>query len=147
MTKFGQVTAYNEQTGVATVAFERPEACAKCGGCGLKSQTGTIELKADCQVGDWVRVEMPEGRFLQATAIAYVVPLIGLLAGLGLGWLIGNGSDLAALLGCALGLGLSFLLLRLTERRISGKPAWTPHISEVFASKPTIDEIGCQSKR
>ena len=147
MTKFGQVKAYNEQTGVATVAFERPEACAKCGGCGLKSQTGIIELKADCQPGDWVRVELPEGRFLQATAMAYVIPLFGLLAGLGLGGWLGGGSDLGALLGGGLGLGIALLLLRLTERRIAGKAEWTPHISEVFASKPSIEDIGCQAKR
>lgn len=143
MTKFGQVKAYDTEKGVATIAYVRPDACAKCGACGSLSQTGTIELKADCKVGDWVRVELPEGRFMQATAVAYVVPLLGLLAGLGLGWLLGGGSDGASMLGAGLGLGLALAALRLNELRIKGKPEWTPRVTEVFAERPTVEDIGC----
>ena len=63
MTKFGQVVHYNEANGMSTIEFARPEACAKCGACGSQSQTGTVTLQAQCKVGDWVRVEYPEGRF------------------------------------------------------------------------------------
>ena len=143
MTKFGQVTEYQQATGIATIVFDRPEACSKCGACGAGTQTGTIDLKADCNVGDWVRVEMPEGRCLTATAITYVVPLVGLLLGLGLGWFASNGSDGFTLLGAMVGLGISAVILFLVDRRVSQKPAWTPHITEVFADKPTWEDIGC----
>ena len=146
MTKFGQVVHYNEANGMSTIEFARPEACAKCGACGSQSQTGTVTLQAQCKVGDWVRVELPEGRFLEATAIAYVVPLVGLLAGIGLGWLLGQGRDGWTVLGAVLGLGLSAVVLHLVDRRISRRPEWSPHVAAIYGDKPSIDEIGCHGE-
>ena len=143
MTKFGQVTDFQSATGMATIVFDRPDACAKCGACGAGTQSGSIILKAQCNVGDWVRVEMPEGRFLTATAITYVVPLVGLLLGLGLGWFASNGSDGFTLLGAMVGLGISAVILYLVDRRVSQKPEWTPRITEVFSDRPTGEDIGC----
>ena len=144
MTKFGQVYEFDAATGMATVHFERPEACAKCGACGSGSQKGTITIKAQqCAAGDWVRVELPEGRFLSATAIAYVVPLIAFLVGIGLGWLLGNGNDLAMLAGALAGIAVSIGILYIVNRRISGKPEWTPRITEVFQTAPDMSQIGC----
>ncbi len=144
MTKFGQVYEYDKNKGIASIRFERPEACKKCGACGAGTQTGTITLKGDCKIGDWVRVEFPEGRFLEATTIAYVIPLLGLFAGLGLGWLLGGGNDLGMLLGALAGLGLSVGVLYLVEKRVSGKPEWTPRITAVYDTLPTEEEIGCR---
>jgi sigma-E factor negative regulatory protein RseC len=143
MLKFGQVYEYNDAKHIASVRFERPDACQKCGACGTLAQTGTISLKADCKVGDWVRVEYPEGRFLEATAIAYIIPLVGLLGGIALGWLLGNGGDGAMLLGALAGLGVAVGILYLVEKRVSGKPEWTPHITAVYDELPSQEEIGC----
>ena len=143
MTKFGQVYEYNEETHMASVRFSRPEACAKCNGCGTGSQQGRITLKADCKVGDWVRVELPESRFLSATAIAYVIPLLLFFLGLGLGWLLGNGSDAAMLIGSVAGIALSVGVLFIINRRIAGKPQWTPRVTEVYESAPDTSQIGC----
>ncbi|MDD3411825.1 MAG: SoxR reducing system RseC family protein [Eubacteriales bacterium] len=144
MTKFGQVTAYDEKTGFATVTFQRPEACMKCGACGTKAQTGTAVLKADCKIGDWLRVEMPEGRFLQATALAYVLPLAGLLAGIGLGYWLSGGNDLITVLCAIAGTALPYAALRWNEKRIAGRPEWTPTVTAVYGEKPTEEAIGCQ---
>ena len=111
MTKFGQVYEYNDAQRLALIRFERPDACKKCGACGSATQNGSISLVADCKVGDWVRVEMPEGRFLEATAIAYVIPLIGLFAGIGLGWYFGGGGDGGMLLGAVAGVAVSVGIL------------------------------------
>ena len=143
MTKFGQVYEYNDATRTANIHFSRPEACSKCGACGSLSQTGSILLTADCHVGDWVRVEMPEGRFLEATAIAYVIPLIGLLLGIGLGWLLGGNRDAITLAGALVGLLLSVGILWLVDKRISGKPEWMPRVTAVYNDKPTTEDIGC----
>lgn len=143
MIKFGQVTAYDENTRIATIAYVRPDACAKCGGCGSMNQTGTIELRADCAVGNWVKVVLPDGRFMSATAIAYVIPLICFLVGLFAGFRISDGSELWALGGSIIGLAVSLLVLRINEKRIAGKPEWTPHVAEVYQCKPDIDDIGC----
>ena len=144
MTKFGQVYAYDEKKEIASIRFERPEACKKCGACGAGTQTGTINLKGNCKTGDWVRVEFPEGRFLEATTIAYVIPLVGLFAGLGFGWLLGAGSDGGMLIGALVGLAISGGILYLVDKRVSGRPEWTPHVTAVYDELPDVDQIGCQ---
>ena len=145
MFKFGQVTAYDEATRTATISYIRPEACAKCGGCGGMSQTGTIDLKADCRVGDWVKVCLPDGRFMSATLLAYVIPLIGFLAGLFLGYRLSGENELWAVAGALAGIAVCAVGLRLNEKRIAGKPEWTPHVAEVYDHRPDIDDIGCHS--
>ena len=144
MIKFGQVTAYNEKTGVATITYIRPEACAKCGACGGLSQTGSIDLKADCRVGNWVKVVLPDSRFMTATLIAYIFPLIGFLAGLFLGNHLSGGNELWALGGSMLGLGVCLIGMKLSDKHIVGKPEWTPHVAEVYTERPdSLDAIGC----
>lgn len=144
MIKFGQVTAYDRATGEATIAYVRPDACAKCGACGHLNQTGEIRLKADCAVGDWVRVALPDHSFLSTATLAYLVPLALFLLGLGAGWLLSSGQDGYTLLGAAVGLGLGLVSLRISEKMLRGKPEWTPHVDAVYGSKPDIDDIGCQ---
>jgi len=145
MIKFGQVTAYDEAEGKATITYIRPEACAKCGGCGSMSQTGSIELKADCKVGDWVKVSLPDGRFMTATLLAYVIPLIGFLAGLFLGYSLSGQNELWAVAGAMIGLAICALGLRINEKRIAGKPEWTPHVAAVYDHRPDLDDLGCHS--
>ncbi|MEG0900597.1 MAG: SoxR reducing system RseC family protein, partial [Clostridia bacterium] len=132
MIKFGQVSKYNEKTGMATVVYVRPDACEKCGACGSESHKGSIELKAACKQGDWVRVELPDARFVQATTIAYAIPLCGFLIGLCAGYFATGGNELWAVLGSSGGLGLCVLGLMINEKRIAGKPEWTPRIVAVY---------------
>ena len=40
MIKFGQVKAYNPKTCMATIAYVRPDACAKCNACGANHLVG-----------------------------------------------------------------------------------------------------------
>lgn len=126
MIKFGQVQAYDKTTGEATIVYMRPDACAKCGACGGGGKSRSIRLKADCAVGDWVKVELPDGRFLGATALAYALPLACFLLGLFLGYSLSGGMELWALLGSAIGLSLSAVALRLFELRLRQRPEWTP---------------------
>ncbi len=144
MIKFGQVSAYNEKTGVATITYIRPEACARCGGCSGLSQNGSIDLKADCKAGDWVKVVLPDGRFMTATLIAYIIPLIGLLVGLFIGNAVSGGNELVALCGSLIGVGVCLIGLKWNEKRIAGKPEWTPHVAQVYSERPdSLDAIGC----
>ena len=142
MTKFGQVVAYDSTTRNATVEYGRPEACEKCGACGGSARKESVVLQADCAVGDWVRIELPEHRFLQAAALAYGVPLAAFLAGLVLGQRL-TGSDGGAAIGALLGLAVSIGILRLTERRIQNRRDWSAHITAVYPDKPTQEAIGC----
>jgi len=147
MIKFGQVKAYDEKTGMATIAYVRPDACAKCGACASMNQTGTIDLKADCREGDWVKVVLPDSRFMSATVMAYVIPLICFLAGLGLGYSLSGQSEGWAMAGSFIGLGVSLLGLKLNEKRIAGRPEWTPHVEAVYQTKPFMDDLGCDGAK
>ena len=147
MMKYGQVKAYNKKTGVATIAYVRPDACAKCKACGHMNQSGTIDIKAVCEVGDWVKVVMPDRVFMRATTIAYVLPLVCFLGGLALGWTLSGQSEGWALAGSFIGLGLSLLGLWLNEKRISGKPEWSPRVEAVYKDKPQMDDLGCDGAK
>ena len=146
MTKFGEVRAYDPQSGIATVVYARPDACEKCGACGTKTHQGSIRIKADCAAGNWVKVELPDGRFLQATAMAYLWPLAAFLAGLLAGYFLSGQNELWALAGSLIGLGAAFIALKGNERRIAGKPEWQPRITAVYETKPDMDAIGCNGQ-
>ena len=107
------------------------------------SQQGTITLKCDCKEGDWVRVELPDNRFLSATAMAYAIPLLLFLGGLLLGNALSGGNELWAMGGSLMGLAVGLVGMKLCDKLISGKPEWTPHIAQVYAQKPDIGVLGC----
>lgn len=146
MIKFGLVTAYDSATGTATVQYARPEACEKCGACGTSGRKETLRLKGQCKTGDWVKVELPDGKFLRAAAIAYVIPLVCFLLGLFLGYALSGGQENPALLAAGLGLGVGVLFLCLAEKKIKNKPEWTPRISAVYPDKPDLSQIGCDGQ-
>ena len=144
MTKFGQVVAYDAKNHLVTIEYSRPEACEKCGGCGSSTHKGSVVLKADCAIGNWVKLELPESRFLQATALAYGIPFVGFLGGLLLGfWLFK--AELPAAFTALFGLGLSLLVLRFVDLRIRNRKDWAAQITQVFPDKPNLAEIGCHS--
>ena len=147
MVKFGLVTAYDEQSGEATVQYARPDACEKCGACGASGRQETLRLKAECKPGNWVKVELPDGTFLSAAAIAYVIPLVCFFIGLFAGHLLSGGRETPALLGSALGLGVGVLFLRLAEGKIKNKPGWTPRVVAVYDDKPALEQIGCGGQK
>lgn len=131
-------TVVSVRDDMIEVRFERPEACAKCGACseGRKTCT-TLTLRAQAQIGDEVVVELPEGRVAQASLLAYIVPLVFLVAGL-----LGAGpvqaalglsipQDLFAVALGLLGLGLSLLVLRAIEPHIRRRGRWQPRVVSI----------------
>ena len=87
MIRTGRVVA--EKDGQIEVCFERPEACAKCGACGGGKHISQVKIPGSAPVGSMVAVDMPEGQVLKASAVAYVIPLLLLLAGIALGMGVG----------------------------------------------------------
>ncbi len=87
MTNKGVVTAVNGDT--LTVAFERHEACGDCHACMHGSENcakHTVNLKGTAQVGDIIEVEMDDSHVMEASALAYMLPLAGFIVGLAAGW-------------------------------------------------------------
>lgn len=115
-----------------SVCFERPSSCEGCKGCskGLMSKNELLTVFGEAEVGDFVDVQMPEGRVFQASLLAYALPLCMLIAGLAVGSLLGLSDAIAFVMALA-GLALGFVLARLAEKILSKKKNWRPTIIAV----------------
>lgn len=118
---------------------QRQSACGSCqvsAGCGTAALTkvwggrssrvraiSTLPL----QVGDAVIVGLADGVLLRGALLAYLLPVVLLLAGavLGESAFAGAGEEPVILLG-ALGLGLGFLAVRIWSRRLRNDPRYQP---------------------
>ncbi len=120
---------------VAWVVSEAPASCGACGGKGCGSSVfnrlwhpDNPEFRVDNPIGaasgEAVVVGLPEGALLRASGAAYVIPLLALLSGAGLGQLLGGagGGEPAAILGGLTGLLLAGLWLKRRRPRQAGHP-------------------------
>lgn len=132
--EYGEVTAV--QGSVAHVKFVRTSACGRCQACGmLASQndiTIQVENELDAEVGDQVGVSIRINKALGASALAYVFPLVMLIIGVIVGWLVSDifgvfaNTDMAMAL-CGLGFALlSFVLLKFAA------PLYNKKVSNVY---------------
>ena len=109
----------------ATVRFDRRSACDKCHMCattkdGMKVEV-VVENTLGANVGDFVEVEMGEKYVLTAAAIVYVIPLVLIGAGIGIGTLINElAQALFALGGLIIGFVIAIMLDRLVIRKKKG---------------------------
>ncbi len=116
----------------ARVRFVRGKQCEHCGACltvGEREMELVLDNDVGARAGDRVRVSLPPKRVLQASLLAYAVPLVLLIAGV---WIGSMFSEWAAL---ALGVGACFasaLLLRLIERKGGLKRRFRPRIEAIL---------------
>lgn len=100
-------------------------------------------MKGKAQLGEYAVVEMPERVVLKASAIAYVIPLLVMLAGMFLGAVLFPANrDTAALLGALIGLALSLGGLMLTEKKRRNNPAWQPVLKEIVPRVEGVKRSG-----
>ena len=120
ITEYGEVVNITGDT--AHVRFVRSSACGRCKACGMLSGENQIIVQVDnvlgAAVGDRVAVSIRMQKALRASALAYVFPLLMLIAGVFVGWLAADALSLLADISMALfGIGfalLAFVLLKLT---------------------------------
>lgn len=134
MLRSGKVVA--AENGVLEVCFERPEACAHCGQCGGQKEETFVKIPGSAPVGRWIDVDMPEGKVLKASMLAYVMPLLMLLGGLALGSVLFEKEIFWALTGVVC-MGVSWLILRLIEKRMKQKSVWQPKVVKVYGEDET----------
>ena len=156
LTETGRVVAIDgEAVWVETLRQSACGACAARSGCGhwLMNQAlpgasrGLVEARRGAQfrdplaVHDEVELALPEGRFLSAAAVTYLLPLAaatgGALLAQSLSGNSGAASDVATALGAAVGLALGFFGLRSYSRGCGGAKAYLPVITARRASRPT----------
>ena len=131
----GIVTAV--EGGFALIETERAVGCGQCQGrgcgTGVLSQfacSGSREIKAlndlGAQAGERVVIGIADGALLKGASVAYVLPLLLLLAGALLGSSYGAGRDIAAVLGALAGLGAGMALARIYNYRQRANTQFQP---------------------
>lgn len=116
---------------IAIVRFARSDACGHCNACfHFGSNEADIEIENACRatVGDIVAIELHSGSMFKASAIAYGIPLIGLVAGVYLGSRI---SDIYAAVGGILLSGAAFFLLRGLNPRLARRQEFRPRMIRI----------------
>ena len=133
----GEIT--ESKNGMMEITFCRPEACASCKACEGGKKEHKIRVRGEGRVGDIAIVDMPDAMIVKASAVAYGIPLIGLLAGMAAGYTMSGGKDLFSMIGAAAGLAVSLAVLKITEKRRAGKEEWNPRIVEILEKGSQTD--------
>ena len=130
MERVGEVVKILEDGKVA-VRFERTKACKNCKMCanaGENHALAEVENTLQAKVGDQVEISLHSKSLIQATLIAYGIPLVLLL----LGVIVGSrwSDTVGAILGVLLAL-VSFVILRLLEPRFSRMTTFKPRMISI----------------
>ena len=132
--ELGQVV--DVRGGKAYVKFTRTSACGRCQACGMLASQNEIVIEVPnelgASVGDMVAVSIRSKKALSASALAYAFPLLMLIIGVALGWLMGSAWGVfaepqmpAALFGLGFAV-LSFVLLKIAA------PLYNKKVSNVY---------------
>ena len=143
MTNKGVVTEVNGDT--LTVAFERHEACGDCHACMHGSEScakHTVKLKGKANVGYIIEMEMDSSHVMEASALAYMLPLAGFIIGLAGGWLVSKGmnsrsGELMMALFAVLGTAVAYVIMRVLDPKLS-KGRWEQKIVSVTPAKESF---------
>ena len=131
MEREGEVIAVQGENLV--VQFCRPTDCEKCHACMGGAAQRQLMVKGHAQIGDRAVVEMPTQKIVKASALAYLFPLLGLMAGLFLGsWLFPQAQEAAAIAGGVLGMAIPLAAVALTERRRRADQTWQPRLVRII---------------
>ena len=138
MERLGEVTRVDGEW--LEITFCRPSDCDKCHACMGGAQETTIRLKGSAEVGDKALVSMPASTIMKASALAYALPLAGLLIGMLAGdALLPAENSLGAIIGAVVGIGIPSIWLILTDKKRRSDPKWTPQIISVIHLKDKQD--------
>ncbi|MGO1501068.1 MAG: SoxR reducing system RseC family protein [Marinobacter sp.] len=127
ITESGKVVAVTgEHAWVQTIRTSACQSCAARNGCGQKVLASATSGRANqvrvfnsvnACVGEEVTLGIDERALLGASLLVYALPLLLMVAASMAGHHLSDGSDFAAMLGAAAGLGLGFLVSRQLQRR------------------------------
>lgn len=124
--------------GKVKVEYTRASACGHCqheSSCSIsavneaESKTQVIEIDSmlDLVNGQQVRIGIPEKSLVKGALLAYIVPLVCILAGAIAGQIIGHGQDLPSILGALFGGVLGFTIIK-----------WRSKSKAILEYKPVI---------
>lgn len=135
--------------GLAWVETVRQSACGSCGSTGSCGTSVVAKLFGaprsrlridDAQglrVGEQVVIGIPDGTLVRASFVAYLIPLLFLIAGSGVATHLGAGEGGVALTGLA-GLGIGFWV----SGRLTGGPSARERYRPVLVRRAASAEVG-----
>ena len=145
MTEYGKIVNIKEDT--AFVKFQRTSACGSCKACGMLSGQNEIVVEVqntlDAKTGDYVAVKIKMQKAIKASSIAYVFPLLMLILGVFVGWLLSEklgmfaNSDMTMALCAIIFVILSFLLLKIAF------PIYNKTVSNVYTMVSKMSDESC----
>jgi len=99
------------------------ESCKDCSGCMVKRKQVVVVAKTDnVSLGDSVKVGTKSSDFLKAGLLLFMLPVLGLFAGIGVtGYFFNSHSDSASFTGGLIGLIIAFFGLKKFSKHISVK--------------------------
>ena len=118
--------------GTAQIHFLRGSACAHCGACltvGESEMEISLPNTLGAKEGDRVAVDLSPKRVVQASLLAYAVPLLLLIVG------VLVGSRYADWAGLALGIfacGIGYLILRIVEKKSAKNRSFQPRMTRIL---------------
>lgn len=130
---------------VATVSFARRGECDRCRMCRVAGDGSkcVIDVKnsLEVSVGDYVKVEVFNGRIHTLSALIYALPLLLTAICVGLGTLMGLiETVILGVAGFAVGMGIAIPVDLCVIRKAKGfKPVMTEIISEAEYLKSKVD--------
>ena len=131
MERTGEVTAVKGEW--LEVTFCRPADCEKCNACGMGQKQASMMVRGQAKGGEQVIVSMPTSTVMQASLLAYVLPLAGLLIGLFAGMaLFPPAENLAGFIGGLIGLAIPLAYVVLTEKKRRQDGRWQPTLVEII---------------
>ncbi|NLI60532.1 MAG: SoxR reducing system RseC family protein [Clostridiales bacterium] len=138
MREFGEITGIKDR--IATVKIRRKSSCGSCTACGMKENQNEVMLEVsndlDANLGDWVELELKSMSVLKASAIVYLIPLIGLILGVAGGYAIANqlslDAELCGAVGGILVTVLSFIGIRAMDPILNKKGNYSPKMVTII---------------
>lgn len=107
----------------ARIVMTRSSACGSCNACSMMggSEFSCIasipeSLRGRLSIGDKVMVELPTGGAMRAAFIMYVIPLLILFTGIGIGYILDLPELVSFLIGI-LAFALYFIVVRINKDR------------------------------
>lgn len=118
--------------GTARIRFLRGSACAHCGACltvGDSEMEISLPNTLGAKEGDRVFVDLSPKRVVQASLLAYAVPLVLLIAGVLIGSRYADWAGLALGVGAC---GLGYLILRIVDKKSAKSKKFQPRMTRVL---------------
>ena len=127
----------------ALVLTDRQAMCGTCEAKGFcRMLGGGKEILSEALnpigagIGDMVKIGIPAGAVTKASMVVYLLPAVGIVGGAVIGYFLGMiynfDANVSTLIGGAVCLGLSMLLVRQLNNILSRSPSYQPEIIKII---------------